>query len=118
FFSSRRRHTRWPRDWSSDVCSSDLHGGSHLQFLIARRDGAGLSWRCARPSRRLHDDDPQTPWSHSAMTDGLSANLQHLETSATIAISAEARRRKAAGEDVIDLGAGEPDFPTPQVPAE
>src|SRR5207253_6587922 len=24
FFTSRRRHTRWPRDWSSDVCSSDL----------------------------------------------------------------------------------------------
>src|SRR5207253_3456425 len=24
FISSRRRHTRWPRDWSSDVCSSDL----------------------------------------------------------------------------------------------
>src|SRR6266508_2759102 len=24
FFSSRGRHTRWPRDWSSDVCSSDL----------------------------------------------------------------------------------------------
>src|SRR5690625_7887335 len=24
FFSNRRRHTRWPRDWSSDVCSSDL----------------------------------------------------------------------------------------------
>src|SRR5439155_7281254 len=27
FFSSRRRHTRWPRDWSSDVCSSDLDTG-------------------------------------------------------------------------------------------
>src|SRR5690625_7473080 len=27
FFSSRRRHTRWPRDWSSDVCSSDLKRG-------------------------------------------------------------------------------------------
>src|SRR5439155_10921407 len=25
FLSSRRRHTSWPRDWSSDVCSSDLH---------------------------------------------------------------------------------------------
>src|SRR5207253_5191262 len=25
FSSSRRRHTRWPRDWSSDVCSSDLY---------------------------------------------------------------------------------------------
>src|SRR3712207_8275561 len=24
-FSSRRRHTRYWRDWSSDVCSSDLH---------------------------------------------------------------------------------------------
>src|SRR5450432_4650272 len=27
FFSSRRRHTRSDRDWSSDVCSSDLRGG-------------------------------------------------------------------------------------------
>src|SRR5690606_40892534 len=26
FFSSRRRHTRFSRDWSSDVCSSDLAG--------------------------------------------------------------------------------------------
>ena len=52
------------------------------------------------------------------MSDGRSPNLQHLETSATIAISAEAKRRRAAGEDVIDLGAGEPDFPTPPIPAE
>src|SRR5437868_10488045 len=28
FFSSRRRHTRSKRDWSSDVCSSDLSIGS------------------------------------------------------------------------------------------
>src|SRR5690348_17670764 len=27
FFSSRRRHTRWTGDWSSDVCSSDLLRG-------------------------------------------------------------------------------------------
>src|SRR5476651_321816 len=27
FFSSRRRHTRYWRDWSSDVCSSDLSSG-------------------------------------------------------------------------------------------
>src|SRR5207253_7620838 len=32
FFSSRRRHTRWPRDWSSDVCSSDL-GRQYLQAI-------------------------------------------------------------------------------------
>jgi aspartate aminotransferase len=52
------------------------------------------------------------------MSEGLSPNLQHLESSATIAISQEAKRRQAGGEDVIDLGAGEPDFPTPPIPAE
>jgi aspartate aminotransferase len=52
------------------------------------------------------------------MTDALSSNLQYLETSATIAVSQEAKRRRAAGEDVVDLGAGEPDFPTPAIPAE
>src|SRR2546427_5105812 len=29
FFSSRRRHTRFDCDWSSDVCSSDLYGQTH-----------------------------------------------------------------------------------------
>src|SRR5207253_7491501 len=29
----RRRHTRWPRDWSSDVCSSDLRS----ELLLAGR---------------------------------------------------------------------------------
>src|SRR6266498_3870227 len=33
FFSSRRRHTRCGRDWSSDVCSSDLRGGRELVRL-------------------------------------------------------------------------------------
>src|SRR2546429_8449260 len=46
FFSSRRRHTRCSRDWSSDVCSSDLfqHRGYNWEFstsvqqeLIPRR---------------------------------------------------------------------------------
>src|SRR5712664_4613230 len=33
FFSSRRRHTRSDRDWSSDVCSSDLLNGKSEQGL-------------------------------------------------------------------------------------
>src|SRR2546422_11222456 len=37
FFSSRRRHTRCSRDWSSDVCSSDLVG-SQPSLLIQRHD--------------------------------------------------------------------------------
>ena len=52
------------------------------------------------------------------MSEGLSPNVQHLEPSVTVAISQEAKRRQAAGEDVIDLGAGEPDFPTPPIPAD
>src|SRR5207253_6951017 len=38
FFSSRRRHTRWPRDWSSDVCSSDLAGRRASVDLYATLD--------------------------------------------------------------------------------
>src|SRR5256886_10342560 len=30
FFSSRRRHTRFDCDWSSDVCSSDLNGNKPI----------------------------------------------------------------------------------------
>src|SRR2546429_5363732 len=45
FFSSRRRHTRCSRDWSSDVCSSDLkerrawHPPRFTQSLAIRRGG-------------------------------------------------------------------------------
>src|SRR5207253_2417877 len=44
FFSSRRRHTRWPRDWSSDVCSSDLKDMDHGRYAecdIRTRNGKG-----------------------------------------------------------------------------
>src|SRR6266436_5281962 len=33
FISSRRRHTRCSRDWSSDVCSSDLDHGTHAVVM-------------------------------------------------------------------------------------
>src|SRR3712207_8092573 len=36
FFSSRRRHTRYWRDWSSDVCSSDLLEGCRFLFELGR----------------------------------------------------------------------------------
>src|SRR5690606_39537930 len=43
-FSSRRRHTRFSRDWSSDVCSSDLvvgdsvYGGYNRAIAAAKTD--------------------------------------------------------------------------------
>src|SRR5438445_398833 len=47
FFSSRRRHTRYWRDWSSDVCSSDLaqlRAPAHLE----RADHEPTPVRCRR----------------------------------------------------------------------
>src|SRR5206468_7647348 len=43
FFSSRRRHTRSDRDWSSDVCSSDLEFEQmEMQFFV--KPGTDLEW--------------------------------------------------------------------------
>src|SRR2546428_5939238 len=42
FFSSRRRHTISDRDWSSDVCSSDLDANLHDDKGNARRAGEEL----------------------------------------------------------------------------
>src|SRR5207249_7318519 len=56
FFSSRRRHTRSKRDWSSDVCSSDLivtaSSGTELAHVaaVAARSGVeGLEWMATVP---------------------------------------------------------------------
>src|SRR2546422_9648757 len=39
FFSSRRRHTRCSRDWSSDVCSSDLAVGKAADAHLTHGNG-------------------------------------------------------------------------------
>src|SRR3712207_1274027 len=61
FLSSRRRHTRYWRDWSSDVCSSDLAEGRFGRVLEVR-------------SLFLHssDLDPEKPinWKRRAETNG------------------------------------------------
>src|SRR4051794_41963973 len=60
FFSSRRRHTRWTGDWSSDVCSSDLkarHGGPADRVGREPRDGGSCGCsrcdRCRSEERRV-----------------------------------------------------------------
>ena len=52
------------------------------------------------------------------MPDPLSPNLAYLKPSETVAISNETKRRRAAGEDVLDLSVGEPDFDTPAAAAQ
>src|SRR5690606_40042904 len=52
FFSSRRRHTRFSRDWSSDVCSSDLVYIHPVTINTASRKGDGtLSALAPNPAR-------------------------------------------------------------------
>ncbi len=47
------------------------------------------------------------------MSSKLSARVQSVKPSATLAITARAKAMRAAGKDVVGLGAGEPDFDTP-----
>src|SRR5690349_23425431 len=58
FFSSRRRHTRSLRDWSSDVCSSDLKirfmfGGKASVPLVVRLPGGSGTGAAAQHSQSL-----------------------------------------------------------------
>src|SRR5436305_3121578 len=63
FFSSRRRHTRCGRDWSSDVCSSDLLGtylsGRHVMSAASdwSRFPLGTRFRIATTNEEYMIDD-------------------------------------------------------------
>ncbi len=53
------------------------------------------------------------PASPSAVRTRVSVRVGAIAESATLAVDAKAKAKKAAGEDVVGFGAGEPDFPTP-----
>src|SRR3712207_7664563 len=65
FFSSRRRHTRYWRDWSSDVCSSDLEAGSadpnHLGEWSASASQGGRPLKRRTIDSYLDTDTKQPP---------------------------------------------------------
>src|SRR5206468_8765923 len=74
FFSSRRRHTRSDRDWSSDVCSSDLTTMRHSERLespksrtaaLTRSAGASFSLK----SRQTSGSPGRSPasWCHEKL---------------------------------------------------
>src|SRR5207302_2114293 len=54
FFSSRRRHTRFSRDWSSDVCSSDLATDRFNKSTLVSKAYSGASLR--RQAHAFADD--------------------------------------------------------------
>src|SRR5690606_10920729 len=97
FFSSRRRHTRFSRDWSSDVCSSDLVGAAcHLRrempettfTILEKRDAIGGTWDLFRYPGVRSDSDMYTlgyrfrPWTGAkSLADGPSI-LQYIRDTA------------------------------------
>src|SRR5690606_39905104 len=106
FFSSRRRHTRFSRDWSSDVCSSDLdvlapsyreYGAQIMRGVRLREillywggDERGNDFEVAR-----HD----FPWAVPIATQCLHAaeiGRASCRESGWGTVAAGARRRKAA----------------------
>src|SRR5256884_416889 len=58
FFSSRRRHTRCSRDWSSDVCSSDLFSQNEVvaSGIFEAVLGRSLIWSGASPPAKKTGD--------------------------------------------------------------
>src|SRR5205085_9416897 len=54
FFSSRRRHTRFDCDWSSDVCSSDLNAVSCERFVHGHQKITRAQDTAFRPQCLLH----------------------------------------------------------------
>src|SRR5690606_40186499 len=66
FFSSRRRHTRFSRDWSSDVCSSDLPFEHRITPVVS----CGSARRCTADSASCFRRAPaQATW-HAAPLNG------------------------------------------------
>src|SRR5690606_39916976 len=72
FLSSRRRHTSFSRDWSSDVCSSDLPEAGAATLTMAKAINLGLrAALAADPRVLLMGEDIGTLGGVFRVTDGL-----------------------------------------------
>src|SRR2546429_8387156 len=93
FFSSRRRHTRCSRDWSSDVCSSDLLwllalsvalgvalGATGLREKLFRKsDATTIRSLAVLPLENL-SHDPEQEYFADGMTEALTTELAQIGT--------------------------------------
>src|SRR3546814_9247295 len=111
FFKQKTAYEMRISDWSSDVCSSDLHRAT--EALPAARAPALLR-RASRANIVRPAPLPATAQPEPGPMSFLASRLDRIKPSATIAVTSKARELKAAGRDVIGLGAGEPDFDTPE----
>src|SRR5207237_2376580 len=80
FFSSRRRHTIFKCDWSSDVCSSDLGGAAEDRHPRRLAEGAREARsRAALPDRRLRRSHRFQRHAHQAACRGCTERLPRSE---------------------------------------
>src|SRR2546421_12888640 len=109
FFSSRRRHTRSDRDWSSDVCSSDLQNrntptGVALMAVFAGANavaGVFLFWTPTFLKEKFHFELTMA---------GLSGAVYiHLASALSVPVAgvvADRLARRLAGGRILAQGAG------------
>src|SRR6266498_3708179 len=95
FFSSRRRHTRCGRDWSSDVCSSDLAGRPRLPIRLM----ASLLY--LKHSFDLSDEELVARWSENIVWQFFSGR-EYYEARPPCDASQVVRFRRALGEDGLE----------------
>src|SRR6266581_2768392 len=102
FLSSRRRHTRWTGDWSSDVCSSDL-GGDRLVD-----DGGAGKRSTAMHHPVTHRVNAGQPAEELPELPGVRAAVPgvHLELGGDLVTVAEHAQLEAAGSGVDHQNAG------------
>src|SRR5690625_6477733 len=91
-FSSRRRHTRWPRDWSSDVCSSDL---------TTHYDAMGREVFTSWPAATLSDFNSPGPGTHTGYDalDRVVSSAVDSERSEERRVGKEGRCASGAGQE-------------------
>src|SRR5438105_3378491 len=100
FFSGRRRHTRSTRDWSSDVCSSDLEAKTRSRLA---RSGLCLAHTQARTVRARPHAQSRRP-DHGGPVDCVSCagSLPHRG----VGLCREIRRASCRGSGVMSGGWG------------
>ncbi len=84
---------------------------SGVSTIIEHCDLPGKAGRSGRPGNSINRSQNQ---SEDDLDNSLANRVQRVKPSPTLAVTARAAELRAAGKDIIGLGAGEPDFDTPE----
>src|SRR3989442_14049917 len=106
FFSSRRRHTRCGRDWSSDVCSSDLPTSeTSVSSATMITPAIGSGWAAERRARarsgeRRVGEEGRSRWGPDHLKKKKKRKQEHQTSSAHETFIKEYRAQEPTGNGV------------------